>query len=158
VTDRPDSAPAANLVAELRTTEAELTGLLATVAADEWTRVPAPSTWSVGKNAAHIAEAAVYHQWIVRQTIGDQVPSRRPAIERAQLTTTMSRSEAVELIRRRTDESAALIARLTPDQLALPTQPPRVCAETLGATIERVLIGHYHAHWNDIERKLRAGR
>jgi hypothetical protein len=113
--------------------------------------------WSVGKDAAHVAEAAAYHQWIVRLTIGQNVSWRRPIIERQELTTTMTAQQALDLIRQRTEEGAALISSLSDEQLDLPTRPPRARGQALADTIELVLIGHYDVHRRDIERKLRDG-
>lgn len=72
------------------------------------------------------------HQWIVRRTIGDRVPSRRPAIERKVLTSELSVSDAVD--------PAAACPRAAPRE-----------------TIERVLIGHIHTHRADIQAKLQPG-
>ena len=142
---------------DLRAASAALISVLDRVEPERWTHVPGPGVWSVGKEAAHVAEAAVYHQWIVRLTIGQKVSSRRPAIERQELTTTMTRQQTVDLIRQRIEEGAALIAGLSDEQLALPTRPPRARGQALADTIELVLIGHYDTHRRDIERKLADG-
>jgi len=63
--------------------------------------------------------------------------------------------QAVDLIRPRTDEGAALISSLSEEQLAMPTRPPRARAQNLADTIQLVLIGHYDAHRRDVEQKLR---
>jgi uncharacterized damage-inducible protein DinB len=123
--------------------------------ADRWAHVPRPGVWSIGKEADHLAEAAVYHQWIVRLTIGEPVSSRRPRIERNQMTTNRSQREAVELIRARAEDGARLLLDLTDPQLDLPTRPPRAKGQALTETIERVLIGHYDVHRREIEAKLR---
>ena len=129
--------------------------LLGDVPLDRWMHVPGPGVWSIGKDAEHLAEAAVYHQWIIRLTIGEPVSSRRPQLERAQLTTNLLPLDAVAFLRQRTDESATLIRALTDEQLDLPTRPPRSRDQSLAETIERVLIGHYRAHQEDITSKLR---
>jgi hypothetical protein len=69
----------------------------------------------------------------------------------------MTGQQAVALIRERTEEAAALISSLRDEHLALPTRPPRTRAQAHADTIELVLIGHYHAHRRDIERKLHDG-
>ena len=148
---------ATKLEADLQAAAAELISVVERVEPERWMRVPGSSVWSIGKDAAHVAEAATYHQWIVRLTIGHKVSARRPVIERQQLTTTLTASQAVDLIRERTRDSAALIASLSDEQLALPTRPPRARGQALADTIERVLIGHYQAHRRDIEQKLRQG-
>jgi uncharacterized damage-inducible protein DinB len=121
-----------------------------------WDAVPAPGVWSIGKVAAHVAEAIVMHQWIVRRTIGETVPSRRPPIERTEMTTRASPVEMAELIRLRTREGVILLRELTDPQLDLPTRPPRARGQLLAETIEHVLIGHIHTHRAEIKEKLRA--
>ena len=150
-------AQAATPEADLLAAAAALISVLERIEPERWTHVPGGSVWSVGKDAAHVAEAALYHQWIVRLTIGQKVSSRRPGIEPLELTTTMTAHEVVGLIHQRTAVGAALISSLTDAQLALPTRPPRARAPTLADTIELVLVGHYDAHRRDIERKLRDG-
>jgi uncharacterized damage-inducible protein DinB len=151
------SARAAKLEADLNAAAATLISVLEPIEPERWTHVPSPSIWSVGKDAAHIAEAAAYHQWIVRLTIGQKVSSRRPVMERQELTTPMTVQEAVALIRQRTEEGGALISSLSDEQLAVPTRPPRARGQVLADTIALVLIGHYDGHRRDIERKLRDG-
>lgn len=103
----------------------------------------------------HVAEAAIYHQWIVRLTIGQAAASRRPAIERNRMTTHHSPREVVDLLNERTREGVRLLLDLTDEQLELPTRPPRARGQRLAETIERVLIGHYDTHRLEIEAKLR---
>ncbi len=148
------SARAAKLVADLRAAASALIAVLERIDHERWTHIPGASVWSVGKDAEHVAEATVYHQWIVRSTIGEKVSSRRPVLERRELTTAMTVQEAVDLIRRRSEEGAALISSLTDDQLAMPTKPPRARGQVLADTIALVLIDHYHGHRRDIELKL----
>jgi uncharacterized damage-inducible protein DinB len=146
------------LAARLREASAALITVVETVDEDRWRDVPEPGVWSVGKEVEHVAEAAVYHQWIVRLTIGEKVASRRPPIERKQLTTDLSLREVVELVRQHTDEGERLLLELREAQLDLPTRPPRANAQPLGVTIERVLIGHYDTHRAAIETKLRRAK
>ena len=150
-------ASATKLEADLIAAAAALIAVLKRIEPERWTHVPGSSVWSVGKDAEHVAEAAVYHQWIVRRTIGQKVSSRRPTMERKELITTMTVGQAVELIRRRTEEGAALVSSLSNDELALPTRPPRARGQVLADTIETVLIDHYNGHRRDIERKLHEG-
>jgi phage gp46-like protein len=59
-----------------------------------WRLSPAPAVWSISKEAEHVADAALLHQWIVRLTTGEKVSSRGPAIERTRIATpTGSRSK-----------------------------------------------------------------
>lgn len=152
------SARAWALAAELRAAADAVANVVEAIDRDEWSSVPRPGVWSIGKDAAHVAEAMVMHQWIVRRTIGEAVPSRRPAIERAELRTPYSPAEVAELIRQRTQEGVTLLRGLADEQLDLPTQPPRARGELLARTIQRVLIGHLNTHRREIEVKLRAAR
>ena len=150
------ASPRARALAErLRQAAGALIAVVEPIDPDRWSHVPNPGVWSIGKDAEHVADAAVYHQWIVRLTIGEAASSRRPPIERDQMTTDRSPREVVELIRARTEEGANLLLSLTDAQLDLPTKPPRARGQRLAETIERVLIGHYDAHRTEIEAKLR---
>lgn len=149
------SKRSAELAERLRETADALVDVIEPIDAARWTRVPEPGVWSIGKDAEHVAEAAVYHQWIVRLTIGQAMASRRPGIERNQMTSDLSPREALDLIRRRTEDGVRLLLDLTDEQLDLPTRPPRARGELLAVTIERVLIGHYDVHRAEIEAKLR---
>ena len=144
------------MAARLREAAERLIAVIAPIDDDHWRLVPEPGVWSIGKDSEHVAEASVYHQWIVRLTIGQKVSSRRPALERRHMTSDLSPAEAAELIRLRAEDGARLVLDLTDEQLDLPTRPPRANAQRLAETIERVLIGHYDAHRDDIEAKLRA--
>jgi uncharacterized damage-inducible protein DinB len=146
------------LAAGVRAAATRLADIVDTVSEQRWHHVPAAGVWSIGKDAEHVVEAAAYHDWIVRLTIGEPVSSRRPALERKHTTTNLSPRRASALLRERAEASARLIADLTDAQLDLPTKPRRAKAATLGATIERVLIGHYDAHVAAIEAKLTAPR
>jgi uncharacterized damage-inducible protein DinB len=145
------------LVARLRQASVELIATIAGIDSTTWSRVPSAGVWSVGKDAEHVAEGNVYHQWIVRMTLREKVSSNRPPLERAQLTTSLSVPEMVELLRKRTEESADLIGHLTDDQLDLPARPARPRASTLADVIEQVLIGHIDAHRQAIQSKLESG-
>lgn len=149
------STRASQLEVDLEAAAEALITVLERIDADLWMRVPGPSTWSIGKVAAHVADAAGYHQWIVRLTVGETVSSRRPVIERTELTTSLTPRQTVDLIRERTDEGAALILNLTDAQLAMPTRPSRARGQALADTIALVLVGHYDTHRRDIERTLR---
>ena len=151
------SARAAALAADVEAAAAAVGDLLANVPLDRWMHVPGPGVWSIGKEAEHLSEAAVYHQWIVKLTIGERVGSRRPTIERSRMTTDLSPRKAIDLLLDRANEGAALVRALSEEQLDLPTRPPRAGDERLAATIERVLIGHYRVHLDAIATHLRGG-
>ena len=101
VDGRARSERAATLAARLDEAAAALIAVIADIEADRWQHIPAPGVWAIGKDAEHVIEAAGYHQWIVRLTIGQKVSSRRPVLERKQLTTDLSPQKAVALLRRR---------------------------------------------------------
>ena len=145
-----------DLAARLGEAASKLITVIERVQPDRWSAVPAPGVWSIGKEAEHVADAGAYHQWIVRQTIGEKVGSRRPPIERQRMTSALTPSEVIDQIKRRTDEGIHLITALTDAQLDLPTKPPRARNERLAETIQRVLIGHYDLHREEIEAKLAA--
>ena len=94
------SERAAALAARLDEAAAALIEVVPLIEMDRWRHIPAPGVWSIGKDAEHVIEAAGYHQWIVRLTVGQKVPSRRPVLERKQLTTDLSPEVAVSLLRR----------------------------------------------------------
>ena len=156
VDERAQSERAAALAARLDDAAAALIAVIADIEPDRWQHVAGPGVWAIGKDAEHVIEAAGYHQWIIRLTIGQKVSSRRPVLERKQLTTDLSPQEVVALLRRRTDEGTELILGLTDEQLNLPTKPPRARSQVLADTIELVLIGHHDGHRGDIEAKISA--
>ena len=146
------------LAARLNEAVAALIAVIEHIEPDRWRHIPAPGVWAIGKDAEHVIEAAGYHQWIVRLTIGQKVTSRKPVLERKQLTTDLSPAEAVALLRRRTEEGVELVLGLTDEQLSLPTRPPRARGQVLAETIELVLIDHHDGHRGDIEAKSHAFR
>lgn len=148
------SERAAGLAVRLNEAASRLIEAVESVDGEPWCRVPGPGVWSIGREAEHVAEAGGYHQWIVRLTIGEKVSSRRPVLERREVTSRHSPAEVIAMIRERTDEGARLIRGLSDEQLDLPMRPPRANGQRLAETIERVLIGHYDVHRADIERKL----
>jgi hypothetical protein len=149
------SSRATALVDRLRQVSEALIGLVGAIESERWMNVPGPGVWSAGKEAEHVADGAAYHQWIVRCSLGQKVPPR-PRIERAQLTARRSQRDVVDLLVQRTNDSLALIAGLSDQQLDLPARPPRTRSPTLAQMIANVLIGHYEVHHRDIEAKLHA--
>src|SRR5215207_9827391 len=140
VDERAGSERAATLALRLEEAAAALIAVIADIEPDRWQHIPAPGVWAIGKDAQHVIEAAGYHRWIVRLTIGQKVSSRRPVLERKQLTTDLSPAQAVEQLRRRTKEDTDLLLGLTVEQLNLPTRPARARSQALAETIESVLI------------------
>jgi uncharacterized damage-inducible protein DinB len=103
----------ATLAARLREAGDRLLAVIESIDEDRWRLVAKPGEWSIGKDAEHVVEGAAYHQWIVRLTIGEKVSSRRPSLERKQMTSDLSPAEAAELIRQRVAEGTRLILGLT---------------------------------------------
>ena len=132
-----------------------LTLLLERVDGNGWVRVSAPGVWSLGKDAEHVADGNVLHQWVVRLTIGQAKASGRPSIERKQLTSSRSPAEVIELVRATLDEAATLVRGLTDAQLDLITKPPKARSPTLAETIQGLMIDHVEHHRREIETKLR---
>ena len=150
------SPRAAALAALLRERAESLIAVIEPIDADRWMAVPTPGVWSIGKDAAHVAEATFMHRWIVHRSVGHMVPSRRSGVERKEMTTDLSPADVVALLRQRTEDGAHLLIELAEEELDRPTRPPRARGQLLGETIERVLIGHYDTHRAEIEAKLRA--
>ena len=146
---------ARTLASRLRIAADALIAVIEPIDDDDWNGVPEPGTWSIGKEAEHVAEAAGYHQWIVRLSIGEKVSVRRPVLERKQMTSALSPRQAAELIRQRADEGVRLLLDLTDAQLALPTRPPRATARVVADAIDHILIQHIDTHRAAIEVKLR---
>ena len=144
------------LARRLEEAAARLIGVIETIDDDRWRLVRQPGEWSISKDAEHVVEAAKYHQWIVRLTIGENVPKRKPVLERRQMTSEMSPGQAIEVLRQRTDDGARLLRNLTDDHLDRETRPSRANGQLLAETIEQVLIGHHDGHRADIEAKLQA--
>src|SRR5918995_400161 len=120
------SSRAEALASRLQEVASELVAVIERIDERAWWHTPGPSVWSISKDADHVADAAAYHQWIVRLTIGEKVSSRRPSMERSQMTSERSPAELAALIRERTDDGVRLVRGLTDEQLDLPTRPPRV--------------------------------
>lgn len=150
------SERAAALAARLEEAGGRLIAVVESIDEARWRLTPEPGVWSISKDVEHAAEAAAYHHWIVRLTIGDKVLRRKPVLERVQLTSELSPPQAVALIRQRTEDGARLLTDLTDQQLELSTQPSRAKAPILAETIEDLLIHHYEVHRAGIEAKLRA--
>jgi uncharacterized damage-inducible protein DinB len=150
------SSRAEALASRLQEVASELVAVIERIDERAWWHTPGPSVWSISKDADHVADAAAYHQWIVRLTIGEKVSSRRPSMERSQMTSERLPAELAALIRERTDDGVRLVRGLTDEQLDLPTRPPRARKQRLAETIELVLIDHYYGHRRDIQSKLHA--
>ena len=131
-----------------------VTSLLERVDEQDWVRVPAPGVWSPSKEAEHVADGNVLHQWVVRLTIGQAKVSGRPSIERKQMTSSRSPAEMIEHVRATLDEAATLVRGLTDAQLDLTTKPPKAGAPSLAWTVQGLMIDHVNHHRREIETKL----
>ncbi len=76
-----DNPHAARLVERLQAASDALIALVEGIDPWLWTKLPQPGVWSPSKDAEHVADGAAYHQWIVDQTLGQNVLAR-PRIER----------------------------------------------------------------------------
>jgi uncharacterized damage-inducible protein DinB len=150
----PGSTRAAALASALDVAAGNLIAAIESIDPETWARVPAPGVWSVGKDVDHVIEAIAFHRWIVELTIGRAKASKRPRLERKELTSALSPAEAAREVQRGTEVSRGVILALTDEQLALTTKPPRAGSPPLATTIERMLINHYDTHRADIEAKL----
>ena len=151
---RATSTRAAKLAAHLDAVTAALISLLERVPPEHWGMVPAPGVWSPGKDAEHVADGNVLHQWVVRLTIGQAKTSARPRIEREQLTTTRSPAEVIDLVSLTLGEAATLVRGLTDPELDLTTKLPKAGAPSLEQTVGRLMIDHVEHHRREIEAKL----
>lgn len=151
--DPETSSKGLALAERLEEAAEELIAVVQHIDLESWARIPGAGVWSPGKDAEHVADATVYHQWIVRLTIRHRVPAR-PVLERKVLTAERSQEAVVDLLRSRTADNASLLRALTDEQLELPPRPSRARMRTLAEAIEGVMIGHYGAHRDAIQRKL----
>jgi DinB superfamily len=146
----------ASLAAGWREAGDRLIAVIEPIDEGPWRLVATPGEWSIGKEAEHAVEGAGYHLWIVRLTIGEKVPSRKPVLERKKMTTALSPAAMVDLVRDRVEDGSRLILGLADAQLDLPTKPPKARPLTLAETIEQTLIAHLDTHRTSIEAKLAA--
>jgi hypothetical protein len=151
--DQP-SPRAAALADRLTEARDSLSSVLERVELDDWLRIPGPGVWSPGKDAEHVADGNVLHQWVVRLTIGQAKASGRPSIEREQLTSSRSPADTVERVRSTLDEAASLVRGLTDAQLDLPTRPTKARTPSLAETVQGLMIDHVDHHRREIEAKL----
>jgi hypothetical protein len=123
-----------------------------------WERVAEAGEWSPSKDAEHVTQGAVYHQWLVRTSALGDTSERPTGTQRDIMVAVLSKSEILDLLEQRADQSAVLVASLSDDQLALPAPrfgpdgPPR----TVEQMIEGQMIRHYHEHRENIAAKLGA--
>jgi uncharacterized damage-inducible protein DinB len=157
MSESDEASPRATALAD-RLIEARdsLTAVLERIEMREWLRVPEPGVWSPSKEAEHVADGNVLHQWVVRLTIGQAKASGRPGIERKQLTSRRAPAEVIEQVRATLDEAALLVRGLTDAQLDLPTRPPKARTPSLAETIQGLMIDHVDHHRREIDAKLAA--
>jgi DinB superfamily len=148
---------ATELANRVREACAALVQIVGQVDDAHWGRMVEDGVWSPGKDAEHVTQGAVFHQWIVRRAaLGDT--SERPAgSPRDIMLAVLSKADVLDLLQQRADQSALLVESLSEAQLDLPAPPmgdgpPRTVAEM----IDGQMILHYHEHRENIEAKLRS--
>jgi hypothetical protein len=120
-----------------------------------WDRQGTPDEWAPSKDAEHVLEATVMHQWVVRRSLGHKTTSTRPPVERAHMTACMPQHHLVQRLRDCTQEGIELISGLTPEQLQTPVKSASAKKRTVQNFIEGPLIGHFETHRMEIAKKLK---
>jgi hypothetical protein len=122
-----------------------------------WGRVVEEGVWSPGKDAEHVTQGAAYHQWLVRTSALGDTSARSASTQRDIMVALLSKSEVLDALQQRTDQSASLVASLSDAQLELPapTMGPDGPPRTVQQMIEGQMIRHYHEHRENIKAKLR---
>ena len=134
------STRASQLEVDLEAAAEALITVLERIDADLWMRVPGPSTWSIGKVAAHVADTAGYHQSDRRLTDRETVRPDDLSSRRTELTTSLTPRQTVDLIRERTDRAQTLILNLTDAQLSDADEALTGWRQALADTIALVLV------------------
>src|SRR5215207_3630603 len=107
------------LADELRAAGAELVQAVERIEPEHWELVPDSGVWSAGKDAEHVTQGAVYHQWLVRTAALGQTLERGAGTRRDVMTAELARAEVLALLQQRTEESAQLVESLSDSQLDL---------------------------------------
>jgi kynurenine formamidase len=149
------SERAVHLANQLREAGAALIRTVSEVDDAHWARVPVEGVWSAGKDAEHLSQGAVYHQWLVRTALGETL-ERGAGTQRDVMTALLSRSEVLAVLQQRTEDNARLLESLSDEQLARPAPPLSSdgLARTVQQLIEGQMIRHYREHQWNIEAKL----
>jgi kynurenine formamidase len=151
------SERATDLANQLREAGEALGRTVSLVDEGHWGWVPEDGVWSAGKDAEHVSEGSLYHQWLIRTALGEPL-ERGAGTQRDVMTARLSQAEVLALLRERTEQSAELVASLSDAQL-VSAAPPRP-ADGLPRTVEQMIVGqiisHYQEHQLNIETKLRA--
>jgi hypothetical protein len=147
---------ATRLATQVRAACAALIEAVGQVDDAHWGRVVEEGVWSPGKDAEHVTQGAVYHQWIVRRAALGDTSDRPVGTARDIMVAVLSKREVLEVLQQRADQSALLVESLSDVQLELAAPPmgdgpPR----TVQQMIEGQMIRHYHEHRENIEAKLR---
>jgi hypothetical protein len=148
---------AAALAGQVRAACAALIEAVGRVDDAHWARVVEEGVWSPGKDAEHVTQGAVYHQWIVRRAALGDTSDRPVGTARDILVAVLTKGEVLDALQQRADQSARLVESLSDAQLELAAPPmgdgpPR----TVQQMIEGQMIRHYHEHRENIEAKLTA--
>jgi kynurenine formamidase len=145
------------LAERVREASASLAQTVAAVDDTHWAQVPRDGVWSPGKDAEHVSQGALYHQWLVRTAALGEKLERRGTTQRDVMTAELTPREVLAGLQQSAEESARLVETLSDAQLDLPAPPlasdglPRTVAQM----IEGQMIRHYHEHQWNIHTKLR---
>jgi hypothetical protein len=155
------SERAINLANQLRDAGAALVRTVIQVGDAHWSRVPEDGVWSAGKDAEHVTQGAMYHQWLIRTAGLGETLERGKGTQRDLMTSVLSKEDVLSGLHQRTEETAQLVQSLSDEQLARSAPPfgdgpPR----TVDQMIEGQVIRHYREHQYNIQVKLstRQGR
>src|SRR5258708_14144331 len=109
------SERAANLANQLRDAGAALIRTVGQIDVEHWSRVPEDGVWSAGKDAEHISQGAIYHQWLVRTAGLGGTLERGAGTPRDVMTARFSKDHVLAVLHQRPGENAPLGERLSDD-------------------------------------------
>jgi hypothetical protein len=141
----------------MREAGAALSDTVAAVDDSHWELVPGEGVWSAGKDAEHVSQGALYHQWLVRTAALGENSERRGATQRDVMTSQLTRSDVLAELQQCTQQCAHLVESLSDAQLDLPAPPlasdglPRTVADM----IDGQMIRHFREHQWNIHTKVR---
>src|SRR5215210_4391356 len=104
------------LANQLRQTVEAVIETVAQLDETNWSRLPGNDVWSAGKDAEHLSQGAVYHQWLVRTALGETL-ERGPGTQRDVMLAQLPRAEVLAALHKHGEESARLVESLSDAQL-----------------------------------------
>src|SRR5579859_1608770 len=102
------SERARSLANQLRDAAAALSRTIGQIDDAHWARVPEAGVWSAGKDAEHVSQGALYHQWLVRTAALGETLERGPGTQRDVMTSLLARADVLSLLHQRSEEIARL--------------------------------------------------